>query len=396
MTLALVCTHWRAVALGYPMLWSNIYVSLKTDISSVQAQLARSAQLPLSLTIRTMHYQPHSSPIYCPKRLIEIWNTILPHISRWRTLDIQCDDSRVIEFISSCLHQHPPLTLHQLSLVFVSPRHRIHTPYSLEGLPIIEQLLPALNRVRLIMFPLCPPVLTNLTHLTLGYGQACTRPNWQNLVTVLRKNPRLQSLSFSVGIALGSGWTLDEAVVFEHLQSLSLHNVAPGEVRSLFATLLPIHFPALNTLILDLPAYKGDNDISDYDGIFPLSGHPLSSQLQTLELHTLEVHLIHGFFNPFINLTTLLLDFRRGQLSDMFRYEVGNGFSDTLEQLRYITFWGVTLITIQELINRRIAKGMVVEQLTVHLHPDDLPLHRGCTQWLCDTVNHVDFVSSEG
>ncbi|KAJ6576056.1 hypothetical protein DFH09DRAFT_1150286 [Mycena vulgaris] len=86
-----VCSHWRAVALSLPTLWTSITVFstiTPREFSLLNTQLARTAQAPLDVHIRFTdeNYKKHSS-----YEFDLFLATLVSHSGRWRTLYLQFD-----------------------------------------------------------------------------------------------------------------------------------------------------------------------------------------------------------------------------------------------------------------------------------------------------------------
>lgn len=112
-----VCRSWRNLAISSPSLWSAIYVVAPEYnpnhhdgyLDMLQLWLERSRRFPLSISF-TAPYVAH------PSVTASIWEILIAHSSRWRTLDITVPDTWVTAFISSSFPKDLPflesLTIH--------------------------------------------------------------------------------------------------------------------------------------------------------------------------------------------------------------------------------------------------------------------------------------------
>src|SRR5271154_1940567 len=90
--LAMICKDWQNIALSLPMLWSSIYIQniddkLHPSLPLLQLWLARSQSLPLVFKIWEQTKLSSSN-----KHLPQLWNLLISHAYRWRTVDLTVRD----------------------------------------------------------------------------------------------------------------------------------------------------------------------------------------------------------------------------------------------------------------------------------------------------------------
>ncbi|KAJ6456407.1 hypothetical protein C8R45DRAFT_577828 [Mycena sanguinolenta] len=106
LTISHVCGHWRSVSLSMPMLWSTIWIDRPrvSHIPMVKLWIERSRTCPLSIHLRqTDPKSCLSFPTSTEHDLTdEIFAVLLPHLSRWQTVDLifKTDTQRSLVSIS--------------------------------------------------------------------------------------------------------------------------------------------------------------------------------------------------------------------------------------------------------------------------------------------------------
>ncbi|KAF8138013.1 hypothetical protein K438DRAFT_1880928 [Mycena galopus ATCC 62051] len=92
LTISHVCGHWRLVSLSMPMLWATIWIDRPrvSHIPMVKMWIERSRTCPLSINLRqTDPKSCLSFPTSTEHDLTdEIFTLLLPHLSRWQTVDL--------------------------------------------------------------------------------------------------------------------------------------------------------------------------------------------------------------------------------------------------------------------------------------------------------------------
>ncbi|KAJ7252142.1 hypothetical protein B0H12DRAFT_626693 [Mycena haematopus] len=106
LTISHVCGHWRSVSLSMPMLWATIWIDRPraSHIPMVKLWIERSRTCPLSINLRqTDPKSCLSFPTTTEHDLTdEIFDILLPHLSRWQTADLffKTDTQRSLVSIS--------------------------------------------------------------------------------------------------------------------------------------------------------------------------------------------------------------------------------------------------------------------------------------------------------
>ena len=85
-----VSRTWRDIILDSPKFWSNIHVDGSTKVSFVRTCTARSCQYPLDIVIKLWERKPQFSALI---------DDIVPHVHRWRTLEIYGDDHQSLQLV---------------------------------------------------------------------------------------------------------------------------------------------------------------------------------------------------------------------------------------------------------------------------------------------------------
>jgi len=90
-TLSHVSQHWRAVVLGNPLLWNTIlYTRGKHNLELCQLFLERSQKVALDIQaiVSWTRLEPEESETFTP--------LFLPHIRRWRKMDLVCESPQLV------------------------------------------------------------------------------------------------------------------------------------------------------------------------------------------------------------------------------------------------------------------------------------------------------------
>ncbi|KAG6333223.1 hypothetical protein ID866_5868 [Astraeus odoratus] len=96
MKLAGVSRKWRQIINNYPKFWTNIKVTPKLGMICVKTHIERSQQRPLNIIIRNW--------IHSSTELPALLDVIVPHIHRWRTLDISEINQSYYQVILDAIH----------------------------------------------------------------------------------------------------------------------------------------------------------------------------------------------------------------------------------------------------------------------------------------------------
>lgn len=164
-----VCTSWRTIAFGTPMLWSQIWLGAEGpwNRSLVEEWIQRSGNVPL--TIGVLYPNSRNKRAETVSR---IWQLLIRESSRWRSAYI-CLRREMLLASFSQLHGHLPL-LESIYIPYQSQSIPDTTPFDfLEDAPNLRQL----ELGTYIQTENLPNALNRLTHLKLSnvfdYVESC-------------------------------------------------------------------------------------------------------------------------------------------------------------------------------------------------------------------------------
>ncbi|KAG7095033.1 hypothetical protein E1B28_005824 [Marasmius oreades] len=283
--------HWRTVALNTPALWTSLCItvgslestadteassSLVLNTSHVTSYLSLSRNYPLDILIdaRDMDWdfcEPEIpnlcdsldyTPPFSSQTMLAVISLLLPHLPRWRSIDILTDTWApmyvALNTLNESLTTRGALLLESLTLMrcndFIShsshfqPRHMRHPLFLKPRVTsVVCSLIPRLPRLRNltlrgvhVCWSSLPSLLrtgssSSLSSLELSSHCLDVRPSLAEFRTILSSCPMLRKLAVN-----GSGFALDQAkskvgpsdgtpstecegtIPLSHLQELSL------------------------------------------------------------------------------------------------------------------------------------------------------------------------------
>ena len=237
-----VCRRWREVTIYSPFLWTDIYFGprlLSPNASKyTQACMQRSQNCPLDVTLRFGDGAPlRDQQIMAAARLADHLHIIIPHINRWRTLDVHVYHHKSLPQLFGLL---PGRATNLKQVRIVLERHaggNFYHEVFRDGTPMLVSV-----ELRGISFALCKFPLAQLTSLTLTRSDRALSPS--EFRSVLTSSLSLRDLSLYGDIASPGQepWPL---IQIPSLISLTL---SPGS-DTLFAHLCTaLVVPALESL----------------------------------------------------------------------------------------------------------------------------------------------------
>jgi hypothetical protein len=187
--LSQVCRAWRNLTLLTPRLWSHFEIVVEedplleswTDRANRMSKLLalwieRSASCPLSISVTRSHYNSRAFG-YCGGNPSILWDILLPHQSRWRSLHIKLPQPHVPILFQTHSPSYPLLEVVRLQCFDTPFFGLIDPPYKFNSAPLLREILLIdvpfdirsfeTNWDRLTDIDLFNP---NLLHLTLNDG----------------------------------------------------------------------------------------------------------------------------------------------------------------------------------------------------------------------------------
>ncbi|KAI0054071.1 hypothetical protein FA95DRAFT_35836 [Auriscalpium vulgare] len=225
--LSMVCHHWRQVALGFPNLWSTIYLhdGAIYDFQFATLCLERSKHAPLSIIISTLF------------RGAQIANFFAPYSSRIHEISIlvpfKYSSSNVpLYLLSTCAFQAPKLQTLRLCTAMWGSMECPTLPTLFGG------DIPNVTHLQVESFSSWPGhSFTGLTHLALGsQSQYDVRPPMDAFLDFLEANPRLEELLLDDAGPV-DGLQIDRKVALPHLRLAYFITTLPE--RGMPACVLP-------------------------------------------------------------------------------------------------------------------------------------------------------------
>jgi hypothetical protein len=243
LTISQVCKSWRTVAISNPCLWTNLRVTLSSNIDFFNLLLTRSQPCPVNFDLfavvkPTYKRHHHSVSDFCQL----LFSALTHHLSRFSRINITVREPTNLARILDLLLRYPvalPL-LRQLSIV-----NELEEP-SLGSVPLYQCLLPGgaprLKIAKLRGIPAFLPFDHQLIslHLTVHYFTAI------DFHSVVSECGALETLAI-----YGEFRTRDQdlpPLILPCLRALQIHNRKPSTISNL---LFPISAPRLEKLVVD-------------------------------------------------------------------------------------------------------------------------------------------------
>ncbi|KAJ3820745.1 hypothetical protein F5880DRAFT_1487458 [Lentinula raphanica] len=322
-----VCRHWRNVAQGTAALWTNICITLGSiddtgprqqkhlDLSHIISYLSLSRKYPLNILldardpdwdfaepeITELSNSSEYVPPFSADDLRLIFSLLLPHLPRWRSLDVLTDTwapmYTVLGILDRPLTKGAPL-LESLTLmrcndyISHSPTFEPRSLKSPELFSSLERLQPHHGRIFPLLrnltlrgvhvawssLALCNPPLTSLELSSHSYDVLPTQSQFRNL---LESCPKLRSL-----IIRSSGLATDHKDRSRKVDTHDLKRIANTKsvelplleyIRIGYRSALEgcyilqnIHAPNIRQLLLEDSTHPGDIDVVEADQILQL------------------------------------------------------------------------------------------------------------------------------
>lgn len=331
-----VSRYWRRVALGTSNLWTSLCITLELvdpstssiDTRHITSYLALSRQSPIDIFIdardpewdfveEEITPEPCSySPPFSVKHMQGVFDLLLPHLSRWKSLNILTDTWKpmqtALQTINPAILQRGAPMLESLTLMrcndFVSfspefePKSLRDPSFLLPNTPPSPHSISPLPRLRYLslrgvhvhwasLSEALSASKTGLYSLELCSHSSDVRPSLAELHELLSSNPHLRNVVIS-----GSGPAVDdgveplsrdfEGVLMPNLAKLTLgyRSVSEGEV-----VLQLVNAPSLKALALEEATHPADPEVIDAGSMLTYVG--------TGEFHTVKERYIaadHG------------------------------------------------------------------------------------------------------
>ncbi|KAL1688728.1 hypothetical protein GGG16DRAFT_59298 [Schizophyllum commune] len=292
-TIARVCQEWRAVAFGYPQLWTivNIHDSNISPHDDVEAYLSRSCHAPLSVCAKApstnTYYDEIEEAVAANKRVAEVlYRVAALSAHRWNMVSVIGD----CILFSRQSELNTPLLEHAV-LMAKSWVEQFHAPLPLAFVKNAPRMKAATLAVGYDQHPITMPSwsrqLTSMVYVLL-LGEAC---EFDTIIRHLSAQPHLRRLKVLDNNVDGHGGFAPLGI---HLAQSAFHlrKLVVMAVSGLGHLLLPqIDAPILKKLTIT-DGVEGEGDgfgpgfITSLNGLLGRSSH---RSLRTLELINIRI-----------------------------------------------------------------------------------------------------------
>lgn len=361
LVLASVSRHWRAVALGMPLLWTEIRLFLGQSLDLLDLYLTRSQGqlLDIRFTGTLYHMRSRSSPELEPDYL-RILNVILSHIHICHRLEVNVDFP-IPKLLEGIGHTKAPM-LGELIVYYPPNIPNSKFPFFTEGLHSLKSAeLGNFSSISPDMF-LSGNCLTALT-LSGQWGAGLSPENFSDLLSCLPSLTHLTLIGEPVDYARTR--TSDHPVVeIPLLETLVLkpeEYISKIYLPTIFRT---IHAPVLRELVLDFHNMSSTRELESLmDKLkheaqpFPTVGH-LTLRSRSM-IHGGWLALAHAFSG----ITSLLVS--RYIANQLMGFVSCTGRRDAFPKLRTLWFDDVQFewTLLFQLLQIREAVGLPVREV---------------------------------
>lgn len=426
-----VCRHWRNIAFSTPSIWTTIIVSpdARPPYQYVSTRLERSKDLPIDIYV-DCEPQEQESPTDLDATdsagpstvdLKFLYSLLVPHIHRWRTVEVSVSKYRDMHVFLSAASDPSISAAPQLTTLELY-HHEEMDEFDNFGYPSISKPLiifggsaPCLTSVVLwgVHVDWNQPWIASaskLTHLELAFHPEDVRPSWAQFTTILRGASALEKLSLRM-----SGPSEDPPWLVEPTLESSIDLNAPIQLLKVTDFIFAFHSPARSIALLHkfyLPALKNlalDFDDGDYtDLVFALAGPATSLSLPSTHeqprslLNSLESLKIAGLpcrtehvdilYKELQNLTSLNISLTH--LSPLFLdilttpcMVAGRG-DIWLPRLATLYVSGTSGDVLREVVQKRMDAGVPLDSLYVEASCD---LDEEDAEWLKENLKTLNF-----
>lgn len=271
LSITYVSSKWRSTSIHYPVLWSNIYITLTTPSSLVKAWLQRSQGIPLNVVLDLRRQdgptEPGKATLHLHLFIVWTMNALQSHIHRCKSISVGTSVDTDMQIILAKLYASPaaPL-LEDLRLCQEEDNLDRETPVddAVAG-RIFAGVTPRLSKVRLSGIGLSSTIMRPLTNLT-EISFRCTSGTsitWGELAVILALSPAVCRLTLWA-VECDDIPSVTNTLAEARLDLLHLISMSLGYIETALATnlLSHIHAPNLQTLTLDFDDPDCD-DIGD-------------------------------------------------------------------------------------------------------------------------------------
>ncbi|KAA1479221.1 hypothetical protein DENSPDRAFT_846142 [Dentipellis sp. KUC8613] len=274
-----VCSQWRRVAIGTPVLWDTFYLTASNSSVTpgrVNCQLARSGSIPIDVV---MNWFPdaHATGQLASRSLEETLSPLIRHASRWRSMDMSFQDQSSMHDALTLLRQYTAPLLRTVRIM--SYRHGAraeesrkipadgYAPFTCGGTIPLQLRELCLSGVTLNQRCLSSQ---ELLYLDLGRRETLFSADETTILGLLATTPSLTTFTldyfppFDLEITAPGNQRID----LPNLKELTLRSSQPRDLKRLWNQL---NVPNVRMLRLDLEHDEFDRFLrvlkKPYEGI---------------------------------------------------------------------------------------------------------------------------------